>query len=391
LQQYFASLKKPPQKREKPVAKRYVKTKAVQYQDIETQVTAFGRVISGQPLTLSSEVSGRILQGTVPLKSGQAFRKGDLLFKVDDTEQRLNLQSVKSDYIKMLASALPELKIDFPDRYDHWLKYYRSISIDSPLPDMPEFSNDQERTFIVTRDLLKTYFTIKSTEARLQKHYIYAPYNGSISDVLLEIGSYVNPGNGIAEIVRTDQIELEVPVETDDVQWLKIGAPVTISSENGMQEWKGQISRIGDVVAQNTQSINIYIKVFRNEHPIFDGLFLRAEMPGYTLERAMEMPRNALVDQNKVFVVEQDSILQLKDIQVLKVNKETVLFKGLDQDADLVVEPLVNAYSSMIVYKLDASPNKINREISSPSDRGQVKPATEVESGAEQSAKKKAS
>ncbi len=45
---------------------------------------AFGRVQTAQSLDLLSEVSGRMFEGQVRLKEGQNFRKGTLLFYIDD-------------------------------------------------------------------------------------------------------------------------------------------------------------------------------------------------------------------------------------------------------------------------------------------------------------------
>ncbi|MEM6298591.1 MAG: efflux transporter periplasmic adaptor subunit, partial [Bacteroidota bacterium] len=87
---YIASLKEEPRKSKPPTARKFVQTKRVVYQDISTDIVSFGRVQSAQPLELITEVSGRI-KANVPLKAGQRFSKGQLLFQIDDTEARLAL------------------------------------------------------------------------------------------------------------------------------------------------------------------------------------------------------------------------------------------------------------------------------------------------------------
>ena len=147
--------------------------------------------------------------------------------------------------------------------------------------------------------------------------------------------------------------------------FLNIGSDVELVSENGLMRWKGKVSRIGDVVNQNTQSIDLFIKIYPNQNPIFDGLYLKAIVPGKTLTDAMLLPRNAVFKNNQVYVIEQDSILRTKEINVLKTNKETVVFNGLEEHADVVYEPLANAYNNMKAYKLSDSENKLNLEVSS--------------------------
>ncbi|MDW7695691.1 efflux RND transporter periplasmic adaptor subunit [Flammeovirgaceae bacterium SG7u.111] len=363
LMKFFEGLKKDPPKKKIVEQKRYVRTELVDYNDIQTEITAFGRVASSQPLDVASEVAGRILEGNIKLRSGYNFKKGDLLFKIDDDIERLNLQSSKSDLLKMLVTVLPDIKIDFPDSYPMWEGYLRSINLNKDLPEIPQAKSNTEKMYLATKDIYKTYYSIKSAEERLKRFSFYAPYSGSISEVLLEVGSYVSPGNKIARIVRTDQVELLVPVETKDVQWITQGESVTITSENGLQKWEGRISRIGDVVNPNTQSIDVFVSVNAGGAPIFDGLYLKANIPGKTVAQSMIMPRNAIFKNNKVYVIEDDSVLREKEINILKVNKETVVFNGIDENADLVVEPLAGAYNNMKAYKLSDAEKHINLEV----------------------------
>jgi hypothetical protein len=92
------------------------------------------------------------------------------------------------------------------------------------------------------------------------------------------------------------------------------------------------------------------VKVIPNTFPLYDGLYLKAEIPGESIAESMEIPRNAVINQNQVFIVE-DSLLKVKEIDVKKVNPKTVIFSGLTEGADLVIEPLLNAHNNMIAWK----------------------------------------
>lgn len=353
--QVLVGMKEPPQKKKPLESKKYVRTQKVNYGDVQTEIIAFGRVASDQPLDVISEVSGRILKGDIRLKAGQNFQKGAVLFRVDDTEARLNLQSSKSNFLKSIASILADFKIDFPDRYPTWNDYFTQIEVEKPLPELPKVSSAKEKTYLATRDIFTQYYSIKSTEERLSKYRIVAPYSGSVAEVMLEEGSFTNVGGKVARIIRTDLLELKVPVEASDVQWITRSAAVEIVTENGMQSWKGNVSRIADVVNPNTQSIDVFISVYPNQYPIFDGLYMKAAIPGSIVKGAMEVPRNAVFNNNEVFTLEQDSILRVKQIKVHKINQETIVFSGLPEGAELVFEPLVNAYDGMKAQKLEST------------------------------------
>jgi multidrug efflux pump subunit AcrA (membrane-fusion protein) len=338
--------------KEKPVeAKKYVKTEPVKYSDISTEIVTYGRVKASESVDLISEQAGRMHQGKVLLKEGQQFRKGDLLFSIDDKEAALKLRSQKSIFIKDLASIAPDIRIDFPERYDIWFAYYRSIDLDKPLKSLPGEMSEKEKTFLATKNILSSFYDIKSQEANLAKYDFYAPFNGSITEVILQSGSYVNPGNKIGHIIRSDKLEMKVDVTIDEIKWVKLGKSLRIDTQDGQQVWSGYVSRISEILNKDTQSIDVHIEIQGNNNELYDGQYLRATIPGRNVLEAMEIPRNAIVENDHVFIV-QDSLLKMKTIDVHKINSQTVVFNGLEEGVDLVIEPLINATNDMKVFKL---------------------------------------
>ena len=354
LMRQFASMKKLPPERPKTMSTNFVKVDQVAYRELDTEVVAYGRITSSQPLSLIAEVGGRLFRGQVLLKPGVNFRRGQLLYRINDAEVRLNLQSRKSEFLNLIAAALPDFKIDFTDDYPAWQAYFERLEIDQPLPELPEVSSNKVKTFLATRNILRDYYSIKSAEENLRKYYAYAPYDGSIATVNLETGTVVNPGATIATIIRTDELELEIPMEVNNVKWVKEGGPVEVTSEDGSRSWPGTVTRIADYVDPSSQSINVYIQVDAGpDSGLYDGLYLRAIIPGSRLESAMEIPRRVLVNDDEVFVVEK-GVLKTRKVNVQKINQDQVLISpleanGLNEGDSLVVEAPSNAIENMRV------------------------------------------
>ena len=350
LAYFFAGQKEAPEVKKAPVSKKYVETKQVNYDDIETFISAFGRVETAQSLDLLSEVSGRMYQGNVRLKEGQNFKKGTLLFYIDDTESSLTLKSQKSNFLRDIAAILPDMKIDYSDNFSSWESYFSTIDIEKNLPELPETKSDKEKTFLATRGIYSTFYTIKSAEERLRKHRYYAPFDGSISEVNMESGAFINPGTKIGTIIRTGLHELKVAVETRDIPWVQVGSPAEIYSSETQQKWTGEVARISDFVNQNTQSVDVYLTINTGKQKIYDGQFLQSAIPASTVKDGMLIPRNVLYNSNEVFVVE-DTLLKVKKVFVHRTMDENVVISGLKEGESLVVEPLVNAHNNMVVFK----------------------------------------
>jgi membrane fusion protein, multidrug efflux system len=349
--EYLATLKEEPVIRKAPAVKKFVETSAVRYSDLKTNVISYGRVENAQSLDLISEVAGRMSQG-IRLKEGQNFMKGDLIFFIDDEEASLTLKAQKSNFLRDLAGILPDFKVDFNDNFKNWQSYFNQLDTDKKFPPLPETTSDKEKTFLATKGIYSTYYTIKSSEARLQKHRYYAPFSGSIMEVAMQSGSYVNAGTRIGKILRTGEHEMKVSVETKDIPWIQVGSPVQIYSEESQQGWEGEVNRISDYVNQNTQSVDVFVSIVSNGQKIYDGQFFKASVPARTVKNGMIMPRNAIYNGSEVFVL-QDSLLKVRNINVIRLTDEDAIFNGLKEGEELVVEPLLGAYNNMKAFKKD--------------------------------------
>ncbi|MEO0331431.1 MAG: efflux RND transporter periplasmic adaptor subunit, partial [Bacteroidota bacterium] len=290
----------------------------------------------------------------VNLKPGTNFRKGQLIYRINDAEASLNLQARKSQFLNLIASSLPDFKIDFTEDYSAWQAYFESIEINEPLKPLPEISSNKVKTFLATKNILGEYYSIKSGEENLRKYYQYAPYDGSIVNVNLETGTVVNPGANIARIIRTDQLELEIPVDPKEIRWVDEGAAVEVSSEDGMQSWPGKVIRIADFIDPTTQSINVYVGIEPEPGSgLYDGQYLRATIPGSRLEQAMQIPRRVLINEDQVYVV-KDGMLKSRQVNIEKISQDQVIISpiegiGLSTGDSLVVDLPANAVENMKV------------------------------------------
>ncbi|MEQ9438125.1 MAG: efflux RND transporter periplasmic adaptor subunit [Cyclobacteriaceae bacterium] len=360
----FASMKELPPERPKQISTNFVRVNEVEYEEMDTEVVEYGRITSSQSLNMIAEVGGRLFAGNVTLKPGINFRKGQLLCRINDAEASLSLQARKSQFLNLIASSLPDFKIDFKEDYAAWQAYFESIEMDQPLKPLPEVTSSKVKTFLATKNILSEYYSIKSGEENLRKYYIYAPYDGSIVNVNLEVGTVVSPGSNIASIIRTDLLELEIPVDPKEIRWVQEGAEVEVSSENGAQSWPGYVTRIADYLDPTTQSINVYVGVEAEPNSgLYDGQYLRATIPGSRLEKAMQIPRRVLFNNDQVYVVE-GGVLKTRQVNVEKISQDLVLISpleanGLNAGDSLVVDLPANAIENMrVTTTVDQSSSK---------------------------------
>ena len=150
-------------------------------------------------------------------------------------------------------------------------------------------------------------------------------------------------------MIRTDHVEVEVPVPHKESKWIKIGDEVLVYEKDYQNQKSGVVVRKADFIEPTTQSQSIFVKVKSTSNdPLLTGEYRVVDFPGHIISNAMEIPRNAVFNTNTVYSV-VDGKLKKQEVNILKVTETTLIFNDLDEGLKVVVEPLINVKENMPV------------------------------------------
>jgi multidrug efflux pump subunit AcrA (membrane-fusion protein) len=336
--------------RSAPRAKvKMVNTEIINLKDVSLNVVAYGRLSTAQPITIFSEVNGILRSGDVIFQPAQNFKKGNLLAAIDDRQIQLDINSAKSDFLTALATVLPEIKVDFPDEYQVWQTYFDGCRFDTRLSPLPQTDNQKIKLYLSRFNIYKLYFQTRNLEIQSEKHYFYAPFNGSIISADLRPGSTARVGSQIGKIINLDDMEVEAPVPARDLNWIERNKDVVFTSSELNGTWTGRIKRIGKQIDDKTQTIPLFITI-KNSHKqeLFDGIFLKAEIPGRTIEHAVNLPRNTIYDERYVYLI-KDGRLKKQEISIARTGLEEVIVnEGLSNGDTLVTGTMQGVADGML-------------------------------------------
>lgn len=319
----------------------FVKTQEAVSTEIHPEASYSGRVSSFGNINLSAEVSGRILATNVPLKEGQSFKKGDLLVRIYKDDMQAALQSLRSSYLQLVSSALPDLKIDYPDEYSKWTAFFNDIDLNSSMPALPALHSEKEKVFVASKNILSQYYTIRQQEVNFSKYELYAPFDGSYKSVNAEVGSVASMNMQIASLIRTDVMEVIVPVLPEELDWIRKGSMVTLEKNSG-QELSGKIVRVADFIDPSSRSVNVYITVSNKRGAsLLDGEYVDATFTASESVAGMLVPREAMISEKEIFVLEEGH-LQEKEVKIIDRQEDYYLISGFEEGQVLVVESLVD-------------------------------------------------
>ena len=336
---------------ERPVVKQIktVATRTIENGPITTSLDLQGQLQAYNKIALFAEVGGTIRETGRPFKVGTYFPQGSVLLRMDDQEARFNLQAQRATLLNNIARIMPDLKIDYPEVATEWESYLGGLEMEASTPELPEVSDQSAHLFIAGQNIYTQYYTIKSLEDRLAKYTLYAPFGGVLTSTTVDQGAVVRAGQQIGELMATGYFELVATVPLSQLDFLRVGAPVQLYSNDLQGEWQGQVKRIGDQIDAASQTVPVYIGV-RGEN-LREGMYLQGSAEAMEMQEVAEIDRDLLLNEREVYIVENDSLLRLHPVDVRKVNRETVIVSGLPDGAQLLVSDPAGAYDGMKVRR----------------------------------------
>ncbi len=321
----------------------YVKANKVTLVETDAQMTYRGLVTAYDKVSLAAEVSGKIMAGDVRFKEGESFQKGDIIVHIYSEDVQAALKSGKSNFLQTLSKILPDLKVDYSDEYNKWKSFFNSVDPGEPLPELPKINSDKEKVFMASNNVLASYYSLQQQEINLKRYTIRAPFKGNFKTVNKEIGAVASPGAELATIIRSDKLEVVVPVFPSDLKWLKKGDKVVIANKSGGEQ-TATISRISGFIVD--QTVNVYLTYIASasrsllEGSYVDAVFSGAKVTGF------EIPREALVD--KMFVYELNGgKLQKIPVEIKRQLDDMVIISGIDSSKVIVTESLASVNTNM--------------------------------------------
>lgn len=326
--------------------------------DLELQTIKNGTVTSYLPITgrvipkyttqLVAEVTGRVLLSKRPFKSGSAYRKGEVLLRIDSQEFALNLESQKSAFLNILTGMMPDLKADYPENYQNWLTYINNYQSGLPLPVLPKTKSNSEKYFLTSQQVYNTYFNIKAQEERLRKFTLTAPYSGSLSSAMVDNGGLVSPGQTLGTFISDKDYEVEAAVTLELAKQLKIGQNIELYNKSLNESFAAKIIRINNIVDPNTQNIPVFLQVSHKN--LRSGMYLEGKVRHNTFENAVKIPVTAINRDNTVHLL-KEGVIRKEAVEIMNSEVTEAVVSGLDDNTQLILNSFQNPVSGLKILE----------------------------------------
>ncbi len=344
----ISSMKKEQKHRKPKQFIRAVAADVVYPKTLNPTIKSMGRVRSREVVDLTPEVSGIVQSQNFRLHKGDSFKRGQVLARIDARQASNSYKTMISDLQNALASLLPELKGDTPQAFDRWNSFFTALTFDNPLPPLPDVENDREKLFVSRFNIYKLYYLARNQRLTLSKYTLKAPFTGTVSTAHVFPASMVRAGVSIATLVRTDNMEIELPLSTSDASLVKSGMAALVNTDALSKPITGKVHRMSKNLDERMQTVSVFVRVNNGSYTeLLDGSFATVSITGSPISHAVAVERKAIHDRNKVYLINKGRLVE-KEVSVEYCGIETAyVTNGLQKLDTLVIEVLQDAVIGM--------------------------------------------
>jgi RND family efflux transporter MFP subunit len=320
--------------------------------EVETQ----GTVRPRREIKLVTQVGGRVEAVDPGFAVGGFFAAGDELVKLEEVDYQFAIARAESQ-----VAAARQRVAEEEGRALQAKREWRDLG-----------SEQGNALFLRKPQLAAAEAALGASEADLaaarldlERTSLKAPFNGRVSEKMVDLGQFVAPGAAIAGLYATDVVEVRLPLTNRQVALLDLplnyeddstpkasGAEVVLRARfaDRIWEWQGKVVRTDASIDVDNRMVYAVVEVHKpfardpgsDRPPLAPGLFVSATIGGKELDQVSLLPRSALRSDASVMIVDAQQLAQSRAVKVLQSNSEEVWVQGLQGGERVIVrEPLL--------------------------------------------------
>lgn len=128
---------------------------------------------------------------------------------------------------------------------------------------------------------------------QLANTMVRAPISGAVSERAVDPGDIVQVGASLFTIIDLSTLRLEATVPVEEIDRLKVGAPVEFNVSGYDRRFSGRIERINPAVDPATRQARIYVVIPNAEQSLVAGLYAEGRV-ATDARRAVAVPTSAV-------------------------------------------------------------------------------------------------
>ncbi|MEO2033695.1 MAG: efflux RND transporter periplasmic adaptor subunit [Planctomycetaceae bacterium] len=358
---------------------------AVQLVSFREIITAYGTAMPDREVVVGAQVSGEVVEVHPRLEVGQSvfaphtvisadeptrYAEGDVLVRVDERDYVNRARQSRNSIVEATRAieqlrqeqtnskrTLEKAKSDLQAFQQEYDRYRRAVALKAGAKSelnraLVEVNRHKDSIIQLENQLSLFPLRIAAAEERLaasqsendraqddlERTRVLPPFDGFLSEVMVERGQFVRAGEPLFQLTDLDHIDIPVAIGLED--WRQVDASVNAgrhpsvelaTSESVAADWTGAISRVAPKADPGSRTIQVFVTVNNQDqkHHLLPGTFVQARITGDVKVDQVVIPRTAILNDH-VFVIDEDNTVRKQKItQGRRLRSIVVVTSGL--------------------------------------------------------------
>lgn len=357
------------EKREPARAVPTVGTMPLKQGEYDIKVEAFGNVLPSQQVTITPEVTGRIVSMNPEMEPGGLMREGDMLLSIDDSDYKLAVERAEAG----LREARAELELEKGRQIvakREWEVFGNTMDAEVS----GELALRKPQLAQAEADVKSAEANLGEAKLNLSRTTIRAPFDSIVLEESVDIGQRVGPTTSVATIAGTGEFWVSASVPLDSFNRIipednGHGSPVSVYLDNGLG---GTVLRCGKVIRKLGNldpegrmgkvliSIEdpLSLKEAAHEKSVPLDSYVRAEISTGTIAGVYRIPRRGLRENNTIWVVDNGNKLRIRPVTIAWRYQDDVYVHADFGEGDR----LIDSHLSSVIPGMDVTIRKTEEE-----------------------------
>ncbi|MDA8587191.1 efflux RND transporter periplasmic adaptor subunit [Rhodobacteraceae bacterium] len=240
------------------------------YRPYTATIEAIGNATSWRSADVLAETSGRVTE--VAMKPNLSVEEGDVLVRLDDRTQELNLNLARAE--------MAQAKTDF-DRLNQ-LRNNGNLTVTAV--SLADFLLEQTRAEAA----------VGLAEVELDKRTIRAPFKGKLGLNRIEVGNLINASDIIVSIDDTETLLVEFELPERSISMLELGRAVLASTPSyAGRVFQAEITAYDSRIDSTTRTVSVEARIDNSDGLLWSGMTFAVRLLNDT-EPMPSVPATAL-------------------------------------------------------------------------------------------------
>ena len=310
---------------------------------VAEEVLVTGEVEAMAQVALAPKVGGRLM--ALAVEEGQRIAKGALAAELDKDTFQSQVESAQA----AVEVARAGVRAAETTHENVGREYQRAESLFKQGTSAQSSLDSAESAWkvaaagvdVAKASLQQAEAALRSAEIALREASIYAPFDAVVAEKLLDVGSFVAPGQPVLRLVSIDTVKVSAGVDERSLAGVEIGttpAVITVDACPG-RTFPGSVALISPTLDSATRTADVDVHIANASHLLRPGMFARVTLVIRTKPQATLIPSDALLGREGdyyAYVVEDGRARRARVETGLRGGAVTEIVKGLEPGAVVV-------------------------------------------------------